>query len=238
MSPILLDTIVAIVLILSTLVATFRGFVKEMLTIVNLAGAAAAAYFLGPLLKPSFNGWLGVPKEEGEKTDAIWGVVPPEVMSMFLSYASAFFVVFIVLTLAGLYVSGTIKALGLGPVDRVMGAAFGAARGFLLVLLVYLPFGYFMHPEEYPDWAKHSLSVPLLEKAYVFGNDYLNPEDAVEKIVEEPADPDSLKGRLQNMSRQIKDGDEKTAAPESAAEVPGSYEDADGGLTDEERSAE
>ena len=43
MTPIILDTAVIIVILLSVIVAFFRGFVKEVLTIVNLIGAAAAS---------------------------------------------------------------------------------------------------------------------------------------------------------------------------------------------------
>lgn len=231
MTPILLDSIVAIVIILSTLVALFRGFVKEMLTIVNIAGAGAAAWFLGGLLKPSFTNWLVEPVKEGEKAKAIWGVVPPDVMASFLSYATVFFGVFIVLMLAGLYISGTVKALGLGPADRTLGAAFGAARGFLLVFLIYLPFGYFMHPEEYPDWAKHSISVPLLEKTYNWGNEYLKEgEPSAEGAEETPADPNSLKGRFEKMSESLDKEGETDETTETMQPSPDG-----GGLSEDEK---
>ncbi len=236
MTPILLDSIIAIVIILSTVIALFRGFVKEMLTIVNLAGGAAGAWFLGPLLKPAFTGWLAAPQENGEKAKAIWGVVPPEVMASFLSYATIFFGVFIILMLAGLYISGSVKALGLGPADKTLGALFGAARGFLLVFLVYLPFGYFMHPEEYPNWAKHSISVSVLEKTYNWGNEHLKEKEkgpGTETAPEEPADPNSLEGKFKKMSDVM--NEEETPAedqPADSAVPPASYE---GGLNDDER---
>lgn len=234
MTPILLDTIVAIVIILSTVIALLRGFVKEMLTIVNIAGGAAGAWFLGPLLKPAYTEWLAAPQENGEKAKDIFGVVPPDVMANFLSYATVFFGVFIVLMLAGLYISGSVKALGLGPADKTLGALFGAARGFLLVFLVYLPFGYFMHPEEYPDWAKHSISVAVLEKTYDWGNEHLKEKaDEATEGQKEPVDPNSLQGKFKAMSDVMKKGEGGNEQPPvDPAAVPPSYE---GGLGADEK---
>ena len=195
MSSILLDSIVGIVILLSVIIAFFRGFVREMLTIVNLVGAAAGAYFLADPLKPHFDKWLKVPVDDDAKVDLIWGVIPPEIMSAFLSYACPFFGVFLILTLAGLYIPGTVKALGLGPADRTLGVAFGALRGALLVFIVYLPFAYFMVPNEYPKWAKNSISVGYLEKAYKEANEYFNARKKDENG-EEMIDPDSIAGKL------------------------------------------
>jgi membrane protein required for colicin V production len=205
MSAILLDSIVGIVIILSIIIAFFRGFVREMLTIVNLAGAAAAAYFFGPHLKSIFNGWFGVvPEGKGPRPDDIWGVIPPEIMAAFLSYACAFFGVFLILTLAGLYISGSVKALGLGNADKALGMAFGAARGFLLVFLFYLPFAYFMVPEEYPKWAKDSVSVVALQKAYEAGNEYLKKDkERGDEDEGGDADPNSLAGKMKRMADDL-----------------------------------
>lgn len=205
MSPVLLDTVIAIVILLSVGVSFFRGFVKEMLTIVNLLGAALAAWFIGPHLIGSFKGWLGV----GPNAKDIWGMIPPEVMATFLSYATAFFTVFLVLMLAGMSIAGTIKAMGLGPLDRIMGMVFGALRGFLLVFLIYLPFGYFMAPENYPQWAKDSISVAALDRAYVWTDEYLAAREEEQKAAVEAEnsgqeDPDSVKSKLQKMKESLR----------------------------------
>lgn len=176
MSPVMIDSVVAIVMLLSAIFAFFRGFVRELLTIVNLGGAAVCAWLFAKDLQPTTDGWLGVDRtltgEEKEKVPEIWGVVPPDVMSTFLSYAIIFFGVFLILSLAGFYISSTIKALGLGPIDKILGFVFGAARGFLIVFLIYLPFGYFMKLEKLPDWAQQSVAVQWLDKAYVWFDDY------------------------------------------------------------------
>lgn len=229
MTPILLDSIVGIVILLSVVFAFFRGFVKEMLTIVNLVGAAGAAYFIGPRLLPFFNEQLGVkvveqgvqPAPEAVK---IWGIIPPEIMAMFLSYTACFFAVFLILTLAGLYISGTVKALGLGPLDKTLGVAFGAVRGFLLAFLFYLPFGYFMTPDQHPDWAKKSISVAFLQDAYEYGDKYLNKPENGEAGEE---DPSSYATRMKKMADEMS---EKQPANGD------DWEEDEGDLTSDERT--
>lgn len=210
MSPIILDSVVGIVILLSVIFAFFRGFVREMLTIVNLAGAAGGAWFLADPLKPQFDKWLGVKPGEPKEADLFFGIIPPEIMSAFLSYAAPFFGVFLILTLAGLYISGTIKALGLGPVDKALGVAFGAARGFLLAFVVYLPFAYFMEPEDYPAWAKQSMSVAVLEDAYVAGDKYFNKSGAQDVAEGEAPPPDSFAGKWRKMADDMRDKKRET----------------------------
>lgn len=214
MTPILLDTIIFVVVLLSIVVAFFRGFVREMLTIVNLAGAAAAAWFLSPLTLPAFNNWLGV-TEDGEKAKDIWGVIPPEIMATFLAYAAVFFAVFIILSLAGMAIAGGVAAMGLGPLDKFLGILFGAARGVLIVFLVFWPFRFFMSVEQFPGWATNSLSVPALDSAYVWADKkFFREEDnrGEGEEREKPVDPDSLKGKLKKMADDMmkgKTGDKK-----------------------------
>lgn len=176
MSPVMIDSIVIIVMLLSALFAFFRGFVRELLTIVNLGGAAFCAWLFSKDLLPVTDGWMGVDRSLSEEAQAklpkVWGVVPPDMMSTFLSYAIIFFGVFLVLSLAGFYISSTIKALGLGPIDKILGFVFGAARGFLIVFLIYLPFGYFLKLEKLPEWAQQSVAVQYLDKAYLWFDEY------------------------------------------------------------------
>jgi len=230
MTAIMLDTIVGILIMLSVVIAFFRGFVREALTVVNLLGAAGAAWFAGPHLIPGFSDWLGVVDGNGGEVKNIWGVVPPEVMANFLAYATVFFGAFLILTLAGMSIAGTIKALGLGPIDRILGMVFGAARGFLLVFLIYLPFGSLMDPQKYPEWAKDSVSVSVLDETYVKLDEYLAEakEDEKDGKKDGPVDPDSMEGKLQKMKSGLKKNNDAPAQQEKPFVTPASN------LTEEE----
>ncbi len=204
MSPLMIDSLVLIVMLLSAIFAFLRGFVRELLTIVNLAAAAFAAWTFSDDMLPVTDGWLNVdrslPAEDLEKLPKIFGVVPPELMSGFLSYGVVFFGVFIILSLAAMSISGAVKALGLGPIDKILGFAFGAARGFLIIFLVYLPFGYFMQFDELPKWAKETVSMPIMEKAYA-----VFEEHSVEGTEELKEVGDKLRDRADAAGEEVSD---------------------------------
>lgn len=208
MTPILLDTAVIIVILLSVIVAFFRGFVKEVLTIINIVGAAAAAWYLGGQFAPTFQKWMGAGEKlaEGEKPRLVLGLVPPEVMGTFLSYFCVFFIALIILALAGMAISSSVKAMGLGPLDKALGMAFGALRGFLLVLLVYMPFAHFMPPEKskYPAWVEESVSFTVLHSSYKWLKEYFGedmPEATGDNKDDEPRGP--ISGRLKKMGDDL-----------------------------------
>lgn len=204
MTPILLDTTVGIVIVLSIIVAFFRGFVKEVLMIVNIIAASAAAWYLGKDLVPSFQSWLGAPGADGEEPGKIMGMIPPDVMATFLAYASVFFGAFLILALAGMAISSSIQAMGLGPVDKALGMFFGAARGFLLVFLIYMPCRYFAPPTEkdYPSWMTESMSFVALENTYVWLDKYIGKdEDGDGKEADEELGP--IGTRLKKMGDDL-----------------------------------
>lgn len=230
MTPIMLDTTVIIVILLSVIVAFFRGFVKEMLTIINLLGATAAAWYLGGQFAPSFQKWMGAGEKpvDGEKVRKVLGLVTPEIAGTFLSYFSVFFITLIILGLAGMAISASVKAMGLGPVDKALGMAFGALRGFLLVLLVYVPFAYFMPPEKqkYPSWVEESVSFVALDKTYKWMEKYLGDD-----IKQAREDAEEAKGpfssRLKKMGDDLmREQEEKYRAEERAKNGGQTYEGA------------
>ena len=113
-----LDWIFASVLLLSMVLGAWRGLVYEVLSLVNWVLAFVLAR------------WLAV--------DAAH-YLPMDTASEPLRYAAGFVVVFVAVILLGGLVVVAIKkltaAVGLSPVDRTLGALFGASRGFLLLLL-------------------------------------------------------------------------------------------------------
>jgi membrane protein required for colicin V production len=90
--------------------------------------------------------------------------MPQAIPSPELRIAAAYVTVFvgslIVTMLVGLLLSKIVKAVGLGGVDRMLGAFFGAARGLLIVLATALLAGLTSAPRQ-PLWLD-SASGPML----------------------------------------------------------------------------
>lgn len=114
-----IDIAMLLVLVLSILVGLARGFTFEVLSLGGWFVAWFAALWFGPWLAESFHfGTTGSALNRG------------------LAYACTFFGVLILCGFAARAVASLIGASPLRPVDRLFGAAFGAARAALLLLVV------------------------------------------------------------------------------------------------------
>ena len=136
------DYAVLTVLGLSLLVGALRGLMREM---VSLAGWIAAF-----VLAPGFSGIVArhMPDSLGP------------LLSELLAFVLVFVGVLVVSGVIGLALSLLVRAAGLGLVDRMLGAIFGALRGFAIVLLAVLLAGLTPLPRE-PFWREAALSGPF-----------------------------------------------------------------------------
>ena len=141
-----LDYAVLGVFAASLAVGAWRGLVREVLSILGWVIAFLAANLLAGPLGPA---------------------MPQAIPSPELRIAAAFVAVFvgslIVTTLVALLLSKIVKAAGLGGVDRMLGALFGAVRGLLIVLAAALLAGLTSAPRQ-AFW-RDSASGPLLIQA-------------------------------------------------------------------------
>ncbi|MDF2457787.1 MAG: putative rane protein distantly related to colicin production protein [Nitrospira sp.] len=114
-----LDWVFVAVLAVSFLIGAWRGLVYEVLSVMSWI----AAFIVAQWLAPEAAGWLPVDRA-------------PEAGR----YAMGFIVVFIAVVFAGALLAWLIKklveAVGLRPVDRTLGAAFGLVRGAILLMAV------------------------------------------------------------------------------------------------------
>ncbi len=135
---VLIDVGVLLVLLISAGVSFFRGFIREVLTIVGVIGGLLAALMFGKSLIPTVRGWYGI--TDGQEPDKLFDVVPMTFVADATAYVGIFLIVFIILQLFSHFISASARAVGLGPVDRTLGVIFGIARGILLLAILYLPF--------------------------------------------------------------------------------------------------
>lgn len=114
-----LDWILAGILVFSLVLGAWRGLVYEVLSVMGWAVSFYAAQWFAPQV-------------------AI--LLPLQSVSDPVRYAAAFVLVFIAAVFAAGLLAALLKKLvegmGLRPVDRTLGAAFGMLRGVILLLAV------------------------------------------------------------------------------------------------------
>lgn len=140
------DWILIGVLVFSTLLGAWRGLVYEVLSLLGWVAAFFAAQWFAPQVAV---------------------LLPMTSASESVRYAAAFVLVFIAAVFtAGLLtflIKKLIESVGLRPVDRTLGTAFGLLRGVLVLLAATVVIG--MTSLNTRDWWKESTGAPVLESA-------------------------------------------------------------------------
>ncbi len=180
----IVDIFVLIVVLGSIIISFFRGFIREVLTIISIVGGMMASYMLGPLLIPSMEGWLGI--VEGEEAQNLFGVVPYPLLANILSYVSVLVIFVLILSVISHYISKFVSEIGLGALDRTLGIVFGFVRAVLLLGLMYLPFFYLAGEEQKEEWFQDSKTQIYLETTSSWIDGYM-PKD-IEDNMEEGSD--------------------------------------------------
>jgi membrane protein required for colicin V production len=138
-----LDYAVIGVFAVSLLVGAWRGLVREVISVLGWVIAFLAAnLFAGPL-GPS------MPQ-----------AIPTPELRVAAAFVSVFVASLVLSSLAGLLLSKMVKSVGLGGMDRLLGAVFGAARGLLIILAAALIAGLTSAPRQ--AYWRDSASGPLL----------------------------------------------------------------------------
>ncbi|HEX4738691.1 MAG TPA: CvpA family protein [Allosphingosinicella sp.] len=145
-----LDIIVLLLVGGGLVLGWLKGFVGEVL---SLAAWIVAIVFLRLLFTPA--------------TNALTGVVGTHAGAAVLAFVLVFGLVFLAGKLVARRVGGGIRRSVIGPVDRVLGAGFGALKGLIIATLLYLATN-LVYDTIYgrvaprPDWMANSRTYPLL----------------------------------------------------------------------------
>ena len=126
----LIDGIVALVIVISAILAYSRGLVRELMAIAGWVGAAILAFILAPKAEPLIK---QIPKVGDYLGDSCQ-------LSIIVAFAAVFAVALVIFSLFTPLLSSLIQRSALGGIDQGLGFIFGAARGVLLVavaLIVY-----------------------------------------------------------------------------------------------------
>ena len=137
-----LDWTFLAILATSLLLGAWRGLVYEVLSVVSWIAAFLLAQLFAPDVAP---------------------VLPMGQAPQVAKYAAAFVLVFVIVIVAGGLLAWGVKkvveAVGLRPVDRVLGAAFGVLRGALLLMAMAIVVN--LSPFKRSDWWMESKAAAL-----------------------------------------------------------------------------
>jgi membrane protein required for colicin V production len=122
------DAGVAVVALLSGILAYSRGFTRELFAIAGWILAAVAAFFLAPQLEPLIR-----------ELPVVGSFLAAScVISMIAAFTVVIAGALLILSVFTPLISGLVLDSALGPLDRVLGFVFGIARGLVLIAIVFL----------------------------------------------------------------------------------------------------
>lgn len=142
----LIDVLVVLVVILSTVYAGIRGFVNETLSVFAWAAAAFATLYFAPSIAPFLRARMSTP-----------------FVGTLVAYGGIFLVVLVPLSFISYRFSENVKNSPVGVLDRVLGVIFGVVRGLAVVGIAYIVFSLFVPVHDHPRWLRQARLLPLIQ---------------------------------------------------------------------------
>ncbi|MBU2534397.1 MAG: CvpA family protein [Alphaproteobacteria bacterium] len=146
-----LDAALIALAILSGLLAMYRGLTREILSILSwIVAAVAVAYF--------------VLYQKPVAQDIAQQVGAPVQIAQVAVGALIFVIVLVVVHLITSKISDTILDSNIGMIDRILGLAFGIARGFILIVIPFMLYeNFFPDPKQQLPWVRDAVTLPYIK---------------------------------------------------------------------------
>lgn len=123
----IVDGVVALVIIISALLAYSRGFVRELMAIVGWVAAAVLAFVFADSVTPLVKEIPGVGKFIADSCE----------LTVISAFAVVFAMALVVVSLFTPLFSSLVQRSALGGLDQGFGFLFGVLRGILLVAIAF-----------------------------------------------------------------------------------------------------
>ena len=203
------DIVVCSILGLSLLSSLFKGFVKEVFSLLSYLG-----------------GFLLAIKYQGNFAQVLMENISSKPIAKVIAFVIIYVLTYIIISLMGKVIRGMlVSGTKLSMFDRLMGAIVGFGRGMVMVIAVTFPLQFF--PEIMRTVTKDSETIPYLVKALTFVNQnignfkFQNPlndfniDEAKEKLKELKAvnnmvdQLEEFKDKLPNISEKFVSDDKE-----------------------------
>jgi membrane protein required for colicin V production len=168
----LVDGIVALIILISAILAYSRGFVREGMAIAGWIVAAILAYMFAPRAMP-------LVKEIPVLRDFIGDSCE---LSIIASFAGVFAIALVVVSVFTPLFATVVQRSALGGLDQGLGFLFGVARGILLVAIALVVYDRVITTETIP-MIDDSRTAKVFARAQTKINESI-PEDAPGWIIE------------------------------------------------------
>ncbi|MDQ6957960.1 MAG: CvpA family protein [Mariprofundaceae bacterium] len=126
---------------LSMVLSLWRGFVREIISLIGLVAAFFAAS-----------------RASGMAANLVHGWIPNTTVANIAGFTLVFVAVMVVVALVGALIRRLVDMADLTATDRTLGMFFGLARGLLLIGLFFLIYTSYAKPDK--PWMKKSMLAP------------------------------------------------------------------------------
>lgn len=136
----IIDGIVAVVIVISALLAYSRGLVRELLAIAGWIGAAVLAFIFADQAQPLVQQIPVLGDFIGDSCE----------LAIIAAFAAVFAVALVIFAIFTPLFSGAIQRSALGGLDQGLGFLFGVARGVLLVAVAFFVYETVLSSQDIP----------------------------------------------------------------------------------------
>ncbi|HYM32696.1 MAG TPA: CvpA family protein [Candidatus Cybelea sp.] len=159
----LVDLAVIGLVVLSGVLAFFRGFVREVLSIAGWVGAGFAALYLYEPVAPAVRRYLS-----------------PPILANAVTAIVIFLIALIVFSVISRTIETKVRQSSMSALDRSLGFVYGVVRGVVVLALAYLLVAWAVPTDDLPQAVRTARSLPVVATAgdLLLG---LLPKDARDK---------------------------------------------------------
>jgi membrane protein required for colicin V production len=169
----IVDGVVAVVILLSAILAYSRGLVREAMAILGWVGAAFLAFLFAPQAQPLIKEVPVLGDFLGDSCE----------LSIIAAFAAVFALALVVAALFTPLFSSAIQRTALSGIDQALGFLFGVARGLLLVAVAFIVYDRAVAANTIPE-VDNSRSAKLFASVQARVDEMI-PDDAPGWIVQQ-----------------------------------------------------
>ena len=184
----IVDYAVIFVLFMSAVFSTLRGMTREFLGLLGWVVSILVANHIKPLLE-----------------DPIADLINADGLSAALAWALPFAATVLIWFLLASLLSPGLTRAGLGSLDRWLGVIFGVARGYLLILLLFIGTVLALEGEnKLPATIQNAQSTPLISQSAQYFVGFM-PNDYSDKLLSNLIDHKSVSDTVDEAINNIID---------------------------------